>query len=89
MCFWALVVLFFCDGVYTKEYEVDPIATVTQGQLRGKFGESRNGRDYLEFLGIPYAQVTETFKVCDRLKLGFSYAKVVKFREIKFLLYCF
>lgn len=46
-----------------KTYDVDPIATTLQGQLRGGFGESRNGRDYLKFLAVPYAQFTETFKV--------------------------
>lgn len=65
---WVLLFLTFWDEVHCeKQYDVDPIATVTQGQLRGKFGESRNGRDYLEFLGIPYASATETFKVVNDL----------------------
>ncbi|ODM98842.1 Venom carboxylesterase-6 [Orchesella cincta] len=62
LLFTALFHIQSCGVCAEKTYDVDPIATVTQGQLRGKFGESRNGKDYLEFLGIPYAQVTETFK---------------------------
>jgi hypothetical protein len=43
--------------------DVDPIALTSQGQLIGSFGESRNGRDFIQFLGIPYAKVEQTFHV--------------------------
>lgn len=43
--------------------DVDPIALTSQGQLLGKFGDSRNSRDFIMFLGIPYAKVPQTFHV--------------------------
>ncbi len=43
--------------------DVDPIALTSQGQLLGKFEQSRNGRDYIMFRGIPYGKIPATFHV--------------------------
>jgi hypothetical protein len=54
------VLLEKCSG---RLEDVDPIAVTGQGQLLGTFGESREGKDYLQFLGVPYARVPLTFQV--------------------------
>jgi len=60
----ALFTLCLIESCFGRLEDVDPIAFTSQGQLLGKFGESREGKDYLQFLGIPYARVPQTFQVC-------------------------
>ncbi|XP_021944608.1 esterase E4 [Folsomia candida] len=40
---------------------IEPIIQIDQGQLKGKIGESRGGKSFAEYLGIPYCQKPERF----------------------------
>lgn len=42
---------------------IEPIIQIDQGQLKGKIGESRGGKSFAEYLGIPYCQKPERFHV--------------------------
>lgn len=42
---------------------IDPIVETTQGKLKGKLAETRNGRKFVQFLGIPYARRAQRFQV--------------------------
>lgn len=48
-----LLSLLYLGGFYVK---TEPIVTVSEGKLNGILQQSRNGRIYSAFLGIPYAQ---------------------------------
>lgn len=40
----------------TQHHHRDPLATIRQGTLKGKFQQDKNGRNFSSFLGIPYAR---------------------------------
>jgi len=41
---------------------IEPLVELKQGKLKGKLGESRNGRRFVQYLGIPYAQKPHRFQ---------------------------
>ena len=40
-----------------------PLATISEGILRGATGQTLTGRDYFQFKGIPYARKPKRFQV--------------------------
>lgn len=55
-----------CAAIYFDNVSsavLDPIVDLPQGKLKGKLAESRNGRKFVKFLGIPYAQKPQRFQV--------------------------
>jgi len=59
--FWLIKVLFLLFHDVTS-FGI-PVVTVEQGVLRGKIGTSRNGRQFYEFLGVPYGKIPTRFGV--------------------------
>jgi len=53
-------VIFLADGVFGE----DPLVTLEQGNIKGNLGTARNGRQFYEFLGVPYGKVPKRFGVC-------------------------
>lgn len=42
--------------------EAGPVVTTVKGQLRGSTGQSRDGRMFYSFTGVPYGKILERFK---------------------------
>jgi len=64
----SMFFLVFCVFVslqlhFVTSAVIDPTVTLAQGKLKGAIGEARNGRDYVEYLGIPYVKKPERFQV--------------------------
>lgn len=49
----SLLLLYLFCGSFIK---MQPTVTISQGKLNGTLEQSRNGRIYSAFLGIPYAE---------------------------------
>lgn len=57
--------ILLCFGVY---YDDEPVVNTKYGFLQGRYARSNNGRKYLSFTKIPYAQPPEgenRFKVTE------------------------
>lgn len=60
--------------IFRSDFQVDPVVTVTQGQLKGAVKSLYDGSKYFSFKGIPYAEppVGELrFKVGDHFMKNF------------------
>jgi hypothetical protein len=42
---------------------IEPILSLQQGKIKGKVADSRTGKNFVQYLGIPYAKKPERFKV--------------------------
>lgn len=58
-----VLVVVLCAFDLSKSIEINPIVTVKQGKVRGKISESRIGRKYAQFLGLPYSAKPKRFQV--------------------------
>jgi len=54
-----------------------PILTIPQGTLEGKYSESRDGKQYYEFKGVPYGQFSRRFEV-STFGLDFTLMKTMR-----------
>lgn len=55
--FTAAVLLLLAYGYMRFVYKpAGPIVRISTGSLRGSVARSRSGKEYFEFLGIPYAK---------------------------------
>jgi hypothetical protein len=56
---WSLstvtTLLLLLVGGARLDEEIDPVVTISQGDMRGIKMRSRSGRSFYAFLGIPYA----------------------------------
>ncbi|CAH0557020.1 unnamed protein product [Brassicogethes aeneus] len=55
-CNVMLVILATCNVGYAGVLQEDPIVETEYGNVRGSIKESRNGRNFFSFTGIPYAK---------------------------------
>ncbi|ODM88020.1 Esterase E4 [Orchesella cincta] len=58
----AVNLLFAIAIQYVISAAIEPLVEIKQGKLKGKLGESRNGRKFVQYLGIPYAQKPQRFQ---------------------------
>jgi hypothetical protein len=56
-----IFVILVSNGV--KSEDESPHVTLEQGELKGTFMKSRDGRTFSAFMGIPYADKPEKFEV--------------------------
>jgi len=60
---WPAVVIILALLYLPNVKSTDSFVKTPQGELRGSIQESRNGRSYNEFLGIPFGKVSKRFGV--------------------------
>lgn len=61
-----IVLLLTCTTVVLAVYE-NPVVTLKTGQIEGLPGISRGGRNFSQFLGIPYGKIPKRFAVSPKL----------------------